>query len=115
MKPTKDYSRELEIYREAQEAAAFAAQAHIDANPGVWYPCGFALVKIRPARGRFVEACKEHGHGRLDSFEGGFNIYNPSGNTTQWMVAKEIGAAAFVQVLRRHYPKMKVTVQTRID
>lgn len=109
------YQRELDIYTEAQRAAAQAAQAHIDANPGVWYPCGFAWVKIRPARGRFVEMCKDQGVGRTDDFEGGFVIYNPSENSTQWMEAKEAGARAFVEVLRRHFPEMKVSVQTRID
>ena len=114
MKPYK-FQRELEIFREAEAAAEKAAQAHIDANPGVWYPCGFAWVKIRPARGRFVEMCKDQDAGRTDDFEGGFVIYNPSGNPTQWMDAKEAGARAFVEVLKRHYPEMKVSVQTRID
>jgi len=110
-----DYAAELGAYHEAQAAAAKATQDHINANPDVWYPCGFAWVKIRPARGPFVAACKENDLGRTDDFEGGFVIYNPSGNHTQWMDAKEVGARAFVEVLKKHYPTMKVSVQTRID
>ena len=114
MKPYK-FQRELEIYQEAQQAAAAATSLFLAANPGQWYPCGFAWVKIRPARGRFVEMCKDQNFGRTDDFEGGFVIYNPSQNSTQWMDAKEVGARAFVEVLKRHYPELKVSAQTRID
>lgn len=112
---TYQYQRELDVFREAEEAAAKAASQHLISNPGQWYPCGFAWVKIRPARGRFVSMCKDQDIGRTDSFEGGYVIYNPSGNSTQWMEAKEVGCSAFVQVLKRHYPEMKVSVRTRID
>lgn len=112
---TYKYQAELDIYNEAQAAAARAAQAHLDANPNVWYPCGFAWVKIRPARGRFVEMCKDKGLGRTDDFYGGFVIYNPSGNHTQWMDAKEAGCRAFVEVLKKHYPAMRAHTQTRMD
>ena len=109
------FQAELDIFREAQEAAALAAQQMINANPGVWYPCGFAWVKIKPARGRFVEMCKDRDLGRVDTYEGGFMIYNPSENSTQWMDAKEAGARAFVEVLKKHYPTMKVYAQSRMD
>lgn len=109
------YQHELDVFKEAELAAERAAQAHLDANPGQWYPCGFAWVKIRPARGRFVEMCKQQDIGRTDDFEGGFVIYNPSHNSTQWMDAKEVGAAAFVAVVKRYFPEMKISVQTRID
>jgi hypothetical protein len=114
MTPYK-YQAELDVFREAERAAIQAAQDHINANLGVWYPCGFAWVRIRPARGRFVEMCKDRDFGRTDDFEGGFVIYNPSNNPTQWMDAKEAGARAFAEVLKKHYPTMKVRVETRID
>lgn len=114
MQPYK-YEKELAIFREAQFAAELAARKHIQENPGVWYPCGFAWVKIRPARGRFVAMCKDQNVGRTDDFEGGYVIYNPSQNQTQWMDAKEAGAKAFVAVLKKHYPDMKVKVHTRVD
>ena len=114
MTPYK-YSAELEIYREAQLAAELAARRHIQENPGVWYPCGFTWVRIRPARGRFVEMCKDQDVGRTDDYSGGFVIYNPSENPTQWMDAKEVGARAFVEVLKKYDPNMKATVETRMD
>lgn len=112
---TYKFQHELDVFVEAEQAATKAAQTHLDANPGVWYPCGFAWVKIRPARGRFVEMCKDRGLGGVDTYEGGFTIYNPSGNSTQWMDAKAEGCRAFVEVLKKHFPDMKASVQTRID
>lgn len=114
MTPYK-YQKELDAFREAQLAAELATRRHLQENPGQWYPCGFAWVRIRPARGRFVEMCKDQNVGRTDDFEGGFVIYNPSENPTQWMDAKEVGARAFKEALLKHFPTMKISVQTRID
>jgi hypothetical protein len=114
MKPYK-YQAELDIFLEAQLAAELAAKRHLEENPGEWYPCGFAWVKIQPARGRFVAMCKDQDIGYTDDFEGGYVIHNPSKNMTQWMDAKEVGARAFVEVLKKHFPEMKVSVQTRMD
>jgi hypothetical protein len=96
----------------AVAAARQAAQAHINANPGVWYPCGFAWVKIQPARGRWVRAMKELGIGDK-ACDGGYIVYNPSNNHTQWMDAKEKGAHAFANALKAH--GVSATVHTRID
>jgi hypothetical protein len=109
------YQKELDVFREAELAAETATQQMIDENPGTWYPCGFSWVKIRPARGRFVEMCKQQDVGRTDDFEGGFQIYNPSHNSTQWMDAKMAGSRAFVAVLKKHYPEMRIYAVDRID
>jgi hypothetical protein len=112
----KDYSFELKVLQEAQAAAAEAARKLIAENPGVWYPCGFSWVTIKPARGKLIDAMKhfEVGH---TSEEGGFQVYNPSGNPTQWMDAKMVGSQAYVEVLRKHYPdgKLKFKAVERID
>lgn len=101
------------VIKEAFEAAAEATQAHIDANPGVWYPCGFAWVNIKPARGKLVELLKDAGEGYTDSYYGGYTVYNPSKHHTQWMDAKEKGCRAFVEVLKKY--GIKGTSCTRID
>lgn len=101
------------IVQEAFTAAGGATAQHLIENPNTWYPCGFAWVNIKPARGKLVEYLKEKGLGYVDSYYGGFTVYNPSQNSTQWMDAKEIGARAFADVLRKH--GVKVTVGTRID
>lgn len=107
-----DLTFEREVILKAVAAAQLAAQRHIDANPGVWYPCGFAWVKIRPARGRWVNALKELRIGD-NAYDGGYMIYDPSNNVTQWMDAKEEGARAFANVLKEH--GVNATVETRID
>jgi hypothetical protein len=110
-----NYAAEIEIYREAQLAAEMATRRYLQEYPNDWYPCGFAWVKIRPARGRFVDMCKDQGFGNTDDYAGGFVIYNPSENPTQSMAAKEKGAWAFCEVMKKHYPQMKISTQTRMD
>jgi hypothetical protein len=107
------YQAELDLFQKATEAAQKACKEMIDQNPGVWFPCGFAWVNIRPARGSFVAMLKDRDIGRTDSFEGGYSIWNPSNNSTQWMDAKIAGARAFAEVLRE--AGIKCSVQSRID
>ncbi len=111
---TYKYQKELDIVNEALKAAKDAAKKLIDENPGVWYPCGFSLVKFKPASGRFVSMMKDAGIGRT-SMMGGYDVYNPSDNSTQWMDAKEAGSRAFVAVIKKHYPEMNVSVHSRMD
>lgn len=101
------------VLNEALQAAADACQAHIDANPNDWYPCGFAWVNIRPARGKFVELLKQRGEGYTDTYYGGYTVYNPSKHHTQWMDAKEKGARAFLDVIKKY--GIKGSVGTRMD
>lgn len=102
-----------EILADAFAAAKRATDKMIAENPTTWYPCGFAWVRISPARGKFVTALKNKQQGRTDDFNGGFVVYNPSGNATQWMDAKALGARTFAEVLRKH--NVNCTVETRMD
>ena len=113
---TKDYSYEMKALQEAQAAAARAATALIAQNPDQWYPCGFSWVNIKPARGKLIEALKHFNIGHT-SEEGGYTIYNPSGNHTQWMDAKMAGSRAYVEILQKHFPNSKYTFKAveRID
>lgn len=98
---------------EAFVLAEMATQKHINNNPGVWYPCGFAWVRIRPARGAVVKYLKDNNIGHTDDYAGGLVVYNPSGNPTQWMDAKEAGARAFAAHLQLH--GIKANAESRID
>jgi len=100
------------IYREAHSNAMVACQRHIDENPDQWYPCGFAWVDIKPARGPFVAFLKVNKIGHIGTY-GGWCVYNPSDNMTQWMDAKYIGALAFAQTLQRY--GINATAVSRID
>jgi hypothetical protein len=98
----------------AMQKAAEATQAYLDAHPDNWYPCGFAWVNIKPARGALVKVLKDRGLARPGTY-GGLMVYNPSGNHTQCMDAKEAGARAFVDFMKPLYPTYKISVGTRID
>jgi hypothetical protein len=92
------------------DAAGRAAVAKMQICPMVvvnpntgekWYEedgvCGFAWVKIRPARGKFVNWCKKNNIGKTDSFEGGYMIWISDYN--QSMQKKEAYAYGFAKVL----------------
>lgn len=93
-------------------AARLATDKMLKDHPDQWYPCGFAWVAIKPARGPVIKALKEADAGYVSSM-GGFHVYNPSKNGTQWMDAKIAGCDAFVAVLREH--GIKAMTESRID
>ena len=103
----------LSIWKKAHQAAVDATARTIATNPDRWFPCGFAWVRIRPARGAFVNFLKKIEAGRTDDYSGGYVIYNPSGNSTQWMDAKYDGACAFAAVLREY--GIKANAEQRMD
>jgi hypothetical protein len=90
------------IVVEAFLAAQTAAEAHVNANPGVWYPCGFSWVRFKPARGPIVAHLKSINIGYTDEYNGGYAVYNPSQNPTQWMDAKMVGSRAFADVMKKY-------------
>lgn len=102
-----------DILTEAFSKARETAEKAVQANPGQWYPCGFAWVRIRPARGKMVNYMKSINVGRTDEYDGGYVIHNPSTHTTQWMDAKYDGAKAFAEVLRSY--GIKAHAECRMD
>lgn len=101
-----------DLVARAISEAQKAAKAHHDTNPH-WYPCGFAWVNIKPARGKVVAHLKSIGLGRTDDYYGGYSIWNPSGHHSQHMYTLEAGARAFAEVLRA--AGIKANVHTRLD
>jgi hypothetical protein len=89
------------LLHDSAQAAAVEAAAQAEAAATTWFPCGFAWVRIRPARGAFVNWCKANGVGE-PSITGGYRIWNPSGHPTQSMEIKLAGAEAYAQMLRDH-------------
>lgn len=85
----------------AREAAMKATNDYIKQYPDQWWPCGFAWVEIRPARGPFVTFLKKQNIGRK-GHDGGWHIWNPGEHSTQWMDAKFEGAVAFAKVLKEN-------------
>jgi hypothetical protein len=100
--------------------AAILATAKEQANAAIvgkadGYPCGFAWVNIRPARGEFVSYLKKNGIGRTDSYEGGYRLssYEVCNFNGQNIDVKEAGCNAFVAVLRAN--GIKAYVGSRMD
>lgn len=100
------------LFKLASSNAREATEQMLKDNPDVWYPCGFAWVRIKPARGPFVAYLKEIGSG-ITSSDGGYVVYNPSGNSTQWMDAKFAGAKAFAKILTD--AGIRAFAESRID
>lgn len=100
--------------------AKAAGQESLDRNleNTHWFPCGFAGVRIRPARGKLVSWLKENDIGRVDSYAGGY--YIPSwvfadapGSMTQSMTLAEGVASAAANVLRE--AGLNAYSESRID
>jgi len=111
----------LAIYQEAYEAGIKAGQAVqpvpmivgeetspfsniIDETKPTYFiaggVCGFAWVKIRPARGKFVQWLKENKIGYQDSYAGGYDVWCKEFG--QSLARKEAWADAFASVLRQY-------------
>ena len=88
-----------DLILEARTHAANATNVYLGELGQDQFPCGFAWVNIKPARGPVVKALKEMGIGRTDSYYGGYTVWNPSENFCQNVDAKLAGARAFAKVL----------------
>ena len=79
--------------------------------------CGFAGVKIRPARGKFVTWLKGKGIGRPDSYAGGYYIASYEfATSTRGSQSYEVACAAArgAAGLLASYG-LKVSVESRLD
>jgi len=120
------------IYKEADAAGCAAAEAAVPTPMIVGTPttplgndidfkkqtyfvadglCGFAWVKIFPARGAFVTYLKKAGIGSTNSYEGGYDIWVRGYG--QSVTRKEAYAGAFAKVLNDY--GIKAYGQSRLD
>ena len=78
------------------------------------YPCGFAMVLIRPARGKFVKYLKDNNIGRAGTY-GGYIIssHDTCAFQGQNVDAKEEGCYAFAAVLQAN--GINASVESRLD
>jgi len=128
-----------EIFAEAQIAAHNAAKAcvprpmivgtpttllgnDIDPNKDVYYVaggvCGFAGVKIRPARGALVAWLKKHQIGYRDDYAGGYYVsaqafYRAPGALVQSYEINVAIAGAAAEVFRKY--GIDAYVEARLD
>ena len=77
--------------------------------------CGFAWVesweKGNTKLGRQIASKL----GFRKAYGGGYQLWNPSGSYTQAITAKEEGARAYVDTIKRYFPDIKMTVGSRLD
>lgn len=100
----------LEIHNEAVQKAKKAVkemqEEYIKNNPdnkyGEPYYCGYAWVKIRPATTSFARTLKKEGIVDEVSWNGGYDIWNPSDYHGQSMDFKEVGADTYAKVLQSY-------------
>lgn len=76
--------------------------------------CGFAWVKITPARGKFVKFLKDYNIGRV-AYNGGYDVWmgTEEAGITQSIDRKEAAARAMAKVLTSH--GIKCYVESRLD
>ncbi len=88
-----------EIYKEALAAGNAAVK---DAEDD--YPCGFATLNIKPARGPFVTFLKENKIGRKDEYNGGYTLssYDCCSFRGQNVDIKTNGCIAFQNILKEN-------------
>ena len=102
-----------QVHTEAMAAAAKATEDFL-AKHGDRDCCGFASVKIyEKGTSKLIRAMKKLGFSR--SYSGGYELWNPSKNCTQSITAKELGAEAYVDVFRKHFPNVKIYACSRMD
>jgi len=120
------------IYKEADAAGSAAAEAAVPTPMIVGTPttplgndidfkkqtyfvadglCGFAWVKIFPARGVFVTYLKKAGIGSTNGYEGGYDIWVRGYG--QSVTRKEEYAQAFAKVLNSY--GINAYAQSRLD
>ena len=96
------------IWHTAKDAAVKAVDEYMKDKEEPMY-CGFANVKIRPAKGKFVNFLKQQGIGDI-AYKGGWRIsyYDIMPKSHPWrmtqsMSIKEIGCDAFAKVLEEQF------------
>lgn len=90
-----------QIHAEASMAAAQTTRQFL-AQHGDRDCCGFAWVtvfgvKLNTRLGKAMKAA-----GFRKAYDGGIQLWNPSGHHTQCITAKEEGAQAYAEVLKKH-------------
>lgn len=80
--------------------------------------CGFAWIRIKPARGPLVKWLKSQDKGSLGVY-GGWRVspydFNPRLGYSQSMQRKEAAMKAACEVLKVYYPNSKIWVESRMD
>jgi hypothetical protein len=102
-----------ELHEIALEAAKTATDKFIEKH-GDWDCCGFAWVHAS-VKGNTKVGKAFKAVGFTKAYGGGYQLWNPSGSSTQSLSAKEAGTDAYVKVIRQYLPEIGVFAQSRMD
>lgn len=83
----------------ASIAASTATQSHLTVH-GDRDACGFAWVSVHGVRSNSKTGKILIANGFDRAYGGGLQLWNPSGNATQCITAKEAGSVAYAKVLK---------------
>lgn len=103
-----------EIHKLATRNAEIATQDYIRKHGEHPFNCGFAWVTA------FVKGNTKLGksfiaQGFNKSYTGGYQLWNPSGNCTQDVSAKEAGVEAYIKTVETYLPDVKLYEGSRLD
>jgi hypothetical protein len=103
-----------EIHNEAVANAQLATQQYILIHGEHPMNCGFAWVDAR-VKGNTKIGKSFIAQGFDKSYNGGYSLWNPSGNYTQDMSAKECGVNAYVATVIKYLPDTPIYSGSRLD
>ena len=102
-----------ELHEKALVAAETATADYIN-KYGEHDACGFAwvsaYVKGNTKLGKSFKAL-----GFKKEYGGGYQLWNPSGIAVQSVDIKEVGAEAYVNVVRKYLPHVNLFANSRLD
>ena len=104
----------IEIHNEAVQEAAQATANYLDTVGEHPFNCGFAWVTA-DVKGNTKVGKSFIAQGFEKSYNGGFQIWNPSGNYTQDVGAKMAGADAYVATVKKYFPEAPLYTGSRLD
>lgn len=93
-----------QIHQQATAAAQTAANKFFQERLGGQdqYACGFAWVNVYKVRSNSKLGKALQAVGFKKSYDGGLQLWNPSGHNCQNVDTKEHGAVAYATVLKQH-------------
>tara|TARA_B100001057_G_C22086354_1_gene657778 strand:- start:97 stop:420 length:324 start_codon:yes stop_codon:yes gene_type:complete len=102
------------IHNEAVKAAEQATANFITKHKDRFFGCGFAWV-TSCYKGNTKIGKSFINQGFTKSYNGGYQLWNPSGNHTQDIAAKEAGVDAYIDTVKKHLPGINLYAGSRLD
>ena len=103
-----------EIHKEAIEAARKAANNYYDTHGAYPYNCGFSSV-VASVKGNTKLGKSFIKQGFEKYYGGGYYLWNPSDHMTQDLSVKAAGSTAYIEVINKYLPDIKLYSNNRLD